>query len=221
MSGSPVGPAPLDRLPGWARQLHGLVGTIRAEDLSGFLPMGGEREAAVLILFSMGSGGGDVVLLERSPHLRKHASQVAFPGGSIDPGEGVVEAALREAWEETGLRAGTTEVWGELPAVQLPVSNFAVHPVLAWWREPHELSGHDPAETSQVVRVPLPELLDPANRFSTRLRIGVQGPGFAAGGLFIWGFTAHLLSRILDLAGLAQPWDSEILREVPPNQLLR
>lgn len=209
-------------LPPWAERLRGLLDITSGEQLSRFLPVGGEREAAVLILFSEGvDGAGDVMLLQRSPHLRKHASQVAFPGGSIEPGETVVEAALREAWEETGLQPETVEVWGELPAVQLPVTNFAVHPVLGWWVAPHELSGHDPVETCRVARVPLPDLVDPANRFSTELRIGYRGPGFVASDLFIWGFTAGLLTRILDLAGLSTPWDEDVLRPVPPEQLRR
>ncbi|MFV0458672.1 MAG: NUDIX hydrolase [Actinomycetales bacterium] len=206
--------------PAWAPRLRALTRTARAQDLSRFLPVGDEQAAAVLILFSAGADGeGDVLLLERAPTLRKHAGQVSFPGGSIDPGETVTEAALREAREETGLDPSTVLVWGELPAVQLPVTNFAVHPVLAWWPEPGPLHDPDPGETRRVVRVAIPELVDPRNRFSTALRIGIRGPAFAAGGLFIWGFTASLLSNLLDLAGLSRPWDPSVIREVPPEQL--
>ena len=61
------------------------------------------RSAAVLMLFGEGARGPDLLLTERAATMRSHAGQPAFPGGSIDPGEGIVEAALREGQEETGL----------------------------------------------------------------------------------------------------------------------
>ena len=73
----------------------------------------------------------------------------------------------------------------------------------------------DPLEVARVERVPLAELLDPANRFRVRHPSGYVGPGFSASGLFVWGFTAGLLSRLLALAGLEQPWDTSRVRPVP------
>ena len=64
-------------------------------------PAGGGRRAAVLILFGEGPGGPDLLLVQRSPWLRRHAGQPAFPGGAIDESDGgPVSAALREAAEE-------------------------------------------------------------------------------------------------------------------------
>ncbi len=59
-----------------------------------------------------------------------------------------------------------------------------------------------------MVRVPLADLINPDNRVGVRYPAGRGvGPGFLVGGLFVWGFTAGLLSWLLDLAGLTRPWD--------------
>ena len=87
--------------------------------------------------------------------MRSHPGQVSFPGGSIDPGETAVEAALREAQEETGLDPAGVEVFGELPELWLPPSNFAVTPILGWWREPTEVTVVSPDEVHAIHRVPI------------------------------------------------------------------
>ena len=99
------------------------------------------------------------------------------------------------------------QVFGTLPALFLPPSGFVVTPVLAWWREPSAVSVVDPREVASVHRVPLAELLDPANRFRVQHPSGYVGAAFDAAGLLVWGFTAGLLDRMLRLAGWEQPWD--------------
>ena len=160
--------------------------------------------------------GVDVLLTERASTLRSHAGQVAFPGGRIDPGDaGPGAAALREAEEETGLRRDGVELLAELPDLYLPVSDYAVTPVLAWWRAPSPVRVCDPGEVAQVVRVPVTELVDPANRFSAVHPSGFTGPAFTAQGLFVWGFTAGLLDRLFHLTGWERPWDTARLEDVP------
>jgi 8-oxo-dGTP pyrophosphatase MutT (NUDIX family) len=171
----------------------------------------------VLILFGEGPGGEpDVLLTERALGLRSHAGQVAFPGGGIDPTDaGPEAAALREAYEETGLDVSGVHVVGCLPALHLSVSDYAVTPVVAWWRVPSPVRVVDTGEVARVVRVPVSELLDPAHRFRVAHPSGYVGPGFRAGGLFIWGFTAGLLDRLFHLAGWERPWDASRREDVP------
>ena len=187
---------------------------------SRFLPPDeGGRPSAVLILFGPNAEGGeDVVLTERSHSMRSHAGQVSFPGGAIDPVDsGPVAAALREAQEEVGLDPTGVQVVAELPALYLPPSNFVVTPVLAWWAQPSPISVVDHLEVARVLRAPLSELTDPARRFTVSHPSGLVGPAFDVDGLLVWGFTAGLLSKVIELAGLERSWDRADHRPLPPH----
>jgi 8-oxo-dGTP pyrophosphatase MutT (NUDIX family) len=208
------------RQPQWMAHLVTRLGQQDPAFFSRFLPPDeGGRPSAVLILFGPDAAGGeDVVLTERSHSMRSHAGQVSFPGGAIDPGDsGPVDAALREAREEVGLDPAGVQVVAELPALYLPPSNFVVTPVLAWWARPGPISVVDQQEVARVVRAPLSELTDPARRFTVSHPSGFVGPAFDVDGLLVWGFTAGLLSKVIELAGLERPWDSSIRRPLPPH----
>ncbi|OHV32973.1 MULTISPECIES: NUDIX hydrolase [Pseudofrankia] len=167
------------------------------------------RPAAVLILFGQGERGPDMLLLERSADLRKHAGQPAFPGGAADPtDDSAVHTALREAREEVGLDPAGVEILGAAPRLYLPHSNYLVTPVLAWWRVPCPVYPVDPGETSTVARVPVADLVDPAKRVQLRHpRTGKPSPAFRVAGMTtVWGFTAGILDALLRLAGLERPW---------------
>ena len=182
-------------------------------------PTGSGREAAVMLLFGEGEDGPDVLLTERAASLREHAGQVAFPGGGLDDADGtgldgIVTAGLRETLEETGADPDGIVPLTTLPAVTIPVSGFAVTPVVAYWARSSAVGVVDPGETAAVVRVPLAELTDPARRFSVTSPGGYVGPAFAVRGLLVWGFTAVVLSWVFDLAGWTVPWDVDDVRDL-------
>ncbi|NYI05606.1 NUDIX hydrolase [Allostreptomyces psammosilenae] len=202
-------------LPGWLSPVAEALPRVRAEQLSHFLPpRRGGRRSAVLILFGEGSRGPDVLLIQRADGLRKHAGQPGFPGGGVDAADGdpadpgtAVRAALREAWEETGLEPSGVQVFGMLPSLYLPVSDFVVAPVLGWWREPTAVAPVDLGEVAEVFRVPVADLVEPVNRVRVRHPSGYVGPGFRVADRVVWGFTGGLIAGVLRFAGWERPWD--------------
>ena len=188
------------------------------------------RKAAVLMLFGVldnvpASTGKplapavlDVLLLERAHTLESHPGQVAFPGGGIDPAdESPVAAALREAEEETGLDSTGVEVLGTLQQLGLARSNFLVTPVLAWWASPSPVRVVDYAESSQVFRIPVRDLLDPDNRVMATVSRGGQtfnSPAFIVNGVVVWGFTGIVLNGLFDQLGWAVHWDRTRLHTI-------
>ena len=201
----------------FSRLATGLAGVL--PDSSGIRRPRGGRRAGVLMLFTDESDPR-VTVIERATTLRRHAGQVAFPGGAMEPSDrSTTEAALREANEEVGLDPGLVQVLGELPVAWVPASNYDVTPVMGVWDGSMDLWPADPAEVGAVHSLPMSGLADPDARVRGRHPGGYVGPAFVAGELFIWGFTAHLLDEALDLAGWARPWDRSRLVDVPERFL--
>lgn len=212
------------RRPEWVEELVQGAARIEPAELSSFLPPadGSARSAAVLLLFGEGPVGPDVLLTERSHDMRSHAAQVSFPGGACDPeDQGPEHTAVREAEEETGVDPRGVDVVARLPDLYVPMGNFSVTPVLAWWREPSEISAVDPAEVHSVHRVPIADLLDPENRYTLRHPSGFVGPAFVLDDLFVWGFTGGILSRLFAFIGWEKPWDAERYTELPEHMVER
>lgn len=205
-------------VPGWLRPLVEISGDLEPTVFTRISQPNGAftRAASVLILFGEGARGPDVLLLRRADTLGSHAGQVAFPGGGAeDHDDGPVATALREAEEETGVDPVGVRPVAVLPELFVPVSRFAVTPVLAHWARPSEVHAVNAAETAAVARVAVSDLADPANRFLVR-RQGAKwkSPAFAVDGLFIWGFTAGVLSVLLSLAGWEREWNRDDVRDL-------
>jgi 8-oxo-dGTP pyrophosphatase MutT (NUDIX family) len=206
-------------VPGWLAALAPKIAGMPVPPA--LRPEAAGRPAAVLILFGPGADGPDLLLVQRSPGLRRHAGQPAFPGGAIDESDrGPVQAALREAAEEARVDPSGVQVLAVLPEMFIWRSGFTVTPVLAWWRRPAPVGPGDPAEVSAVTRVAVADLADPAHRLSIRLPSGAAGPAFRVAGMLVWGFTAMLVDRLLALGGWEVPWDASRAEDLPAEVLL-
>jgi 8-oxo-dGTP pyrophosphatase MutT (NUDIX family) len=206
-------------LPGWWQPLLARVDRSTAGDFTRLpTPDNAGRESAVLILLGEDrpGAGPDVLVLQRADTLRSHPGQPAFPGGTCDPGDADMAAtALREASEEVGLEPASVDVVAHLPTLWIPISDYLVTPVLAWWRSPHPVRPVDPAEVARVDRLPVAELVEPANRLRVRHPSGWIGPAFRVHGMLVWGFTAGVLSTLLEMGGWSLPWPTDRVEEMP------
>ncbi|WP_353850485.1 CoA pyrophosphatase [Solwaraspora sp. WMMA2056] len=215
----PAGPtAPVGPLPPWWQPLLNRLHAARTTDFSRLAtPERGGRPSAVLVLLGEGRPGEpDVLLLQRAATMRNHAGESAFPGGGAEPGDADAPAtALREAQEEVGLDPDSVTVVAQLPRLWIPVSGFVVTPVLAWWHRPHPVHPCQPAEVAHVTRLPVAELVDPDNRLQVRHPSGWIGPAFQVRGMLVWGFTAGVLSALLDMGGWASPWPTDRVIDLP------
>ncbi|HRW19078.1 MAG TPA: CoA pyrophosphatase [Dermatophilaceae bacterium] len=209
--------------PAWVGGIVEAAARLEPTYFSRYLPPDeGSVESAVLVLFGPGADGEpSLLLIERAHTLRSHAGQIAFPGGRVDPEDvDVVGAALREAHEEVGLAPESVTVVGTLPALFIPVSSYAVTPVVAWWHEPGPVAVGHPDEVAQVLSVPVSYLVEPAHRHTVVHPSGYRGPAWELGpDLLLWGFTGGIVDKVLELAGLAQPWDRRREQALPERFL--
>lgn len=157
--------------------------------------------AAVLVPLVEHQDGLTVLLTLRTLHLHDHAGQISFPGGRLEPDDAdAPAAALREAWEEVGLRPERVRVIGRLDTY-LTRTGYQVTPVVGLVNPPLALS-LDPHEVAEAFEVPLDFLVDRANhRRHSRMYEGVERHFWAMPfeNRYIWGATAGMLVNLAEL----------------------
>lgn len=170
------------------------------------------RQAAALLLLYPGAHGPSIVLTERHADLPHHGGQISLPGGGVHKGEGLAEAALREAHEEIGLDPSAARFLGPLSSLWVLVSGFVVHPIIAV-TDARPRFAASPREVETLIEMPVAALHDPARlRWQRRRRQSAGGAGlelcapyFALGepgaedGHQVWGVTAMILGEFVAL----------------------
>jgi 8-oxo-dGTP pyrophosphatase MutT (NUDIX family) len=160
------------------------------------------RDAAVLVALVMREEP-TLILTQRTEQMSTHSGQIAFPGGKVDAGETVEQAALREAHEEVGLAADFVHVIGTLPRYVTGTA-FHITPVVAAVQPGFVLQAN-PDEVADVFEVPLAFLMNPAHHARHHFEFqGHQREWFSMPWLdtntgqkrFIWGATAGMLRNL-------------------------
>ena len=142
-----------------------------------------------------------LILIRRSPALPVHAGEIGLPGGRVLPGEGMVEAALREAEEEVGLVPAAVEVLGWLEPVVGRTSGSVALPVVGLLTGRPQLRP-DPAEVAEVFDVSVGDLLTEGVHREERWDVPVADRAvhfFELPGVTVWGMTARVLYQLLSL----------------------
>ena len=163
-------------------------------------PGNNTRIAAVLILLYPYKGSVYTLFMQRHNYEGVHGGQISFPGGKKEPGdENVIQTALREANEETGVDPAKISVIGTLTPLFIPVSNMIVTPVVGWIKEkPH--FNHQVEEVVFLFDADIRRLLDPSIIKTKPFNIHgetIEIKYFDYNGNVIWGATAMILNELL------------------------
>ena len=159
------------------------------------------RRAGVLVLIYPCGDEPCLVLTRRTDAVDIHRGQISFPGGSLDPGEDAVTAALREGWEELAIDPARLEVIGALSPLYIPPSGFCIYPAVAYAAERPDFVPN-PHEVAEIIEAPLAHLLAPDTRQEEVWEIRgapVRVPFYAVGHHKVWGATAMVLCELLAL----------------------
>lgn len=170
------------------------------------------RIAAVAIMIYQDDEGDWVTLLTRRPdQLQHHGGQICLPGGRVESGETVREAALREFEEELGVRPVVITDCGQLSAQYVYGSDNLIHPLVFQIQTPGRLRP-DPTEVAEVIQVPISVISDESNHqvMSKRKEVGsdpdcqltFRAPVIQHGQHRIWGATALILDELAQILHL-------------------
>lgn len=162
------------------------------------------RRACVLIPLVPATEGWSLLLTRRAENLASHSGQIAFPGGGVEEGESLPEAAIREAEEEVGIPRREVELIGRLDDL-ITNSGYLVAPFVGVIHEPFRLAMQE-SEVVEVFHVPVDVLLEPGKpevRYVSYRERKVPAYFYPYGPYEIWGLTGRMLKTFLDMVWLA------------------
>jgi 8-oxo-dGTP pyrophosphatase MutT (NUDIX family) len=188
-------------LPGIKAQLM-MASSSRLRWIQQWMDTSGAKESSVLILLYPDGDKVKTVLILRQDNSGVHSGQVSFPGGRREETDKTLfDTALREAYEEIGLKRTEVKILGHLTNLYIPPSNFNVFPVVGYISEKPSFR-IDKSEVNHIIEVAIADLLDDRYRKVKDIKAGIftiHAPCFEIDGVTIWGATAMIISELLEV----------------------
>ncbi len=157
--------------------------------------------AAVLIPIFESDNGYEVLFTERTHKVEHHKGQISFPGGAVeDQDRSFEETALRETYEEVGMRKEDVEVLGQLDDELTVASSFIVHPFVGRIPYPYNFKINQD-EVERIIEVPLNTFFkENSDRHPKSIEFETftyKGPAYRHGDVTIWGATAKIMKHFI------------------------
>lgn len=157
--------------------------------------------AAVLVPLYQKGGDCHLLFTKRSDQVKYHKGEISFPGGMVDEEDReLIHTALREAYEEIGLKEEDVQVIGFLDDI-ITVTEFIVTPIVGLFPYPYPFKVSE-IEIAELIEVPLSFLLE-KECFSEKemVRMGQRELVYTYQykDYLIWGATARILKQFLEL----------------------
>ncbi len=150
-------------------------------------------------------GEWHLLFIKRTEKVRVHKGQISFPGGVCEKPDGTcLNTALREATEEIGLKAEDIQVLGELDDQESVITNFLITPFLAIIPYPYDFR-LDRHEVDELLEVPITALLEQNDQPGEATAYGKINYTYRYQNKVIWGATARILKKLLDMMGNVPP----------------
>jgi len=160
------------------------------------------RAAAVLILLYPDNSSVHTVFMQRHNYDGVHGGQISFPGGKKEDSDAdLIQTALREAEEETGVDRKKISVLGTLTPLFIPVSNMIVTPVVGWTETKPDFK-HQEDEVVFLFDAELKRFLNPSIVKIKPIELRgekVDVKYYDYDGNVIWGATAMILHELLTI----------------------
>ena len=158
------------------------------------------RTSAVMLLLFPSGDFISSLLIERPSYEGVHSGQLALPGGrSEEADEDLIHTAIRETYEEVGVKVLREQVIGPLTPIYIPPSRFLVHPFVAFLNERPEFIP-DEREVESLLEVNLSLFMDEEVKQRRRITVGenmfLEAPCYVIGDKILWGATAMVFSEM-------------------------